>query len=482
VKHPVKEISFEESVASQEAADRPLKPACSNPTRIRFPVFHQDKFFFIMEEHGISSGGMFALCLEGELLDPDRFRAAVAKMMDRNPKCASRIVRVPSLLGERFYWEPLPDAASRACCFHKPDPALKDRKILEALIQDLMNVRLNMESAPPLVFHWFPYGDSEGLLTFRFNHALCDGHGGLLLTKELLCLYNGIPIDADVPGPSTPRAPMVEGTLFFKLRLLLRGIAFHLRKLFRYRFAEKLYDLSNRSRGELETLFLHITTHRLRRWLTTARGMGATLNDLLMAAFAVAIRRWKEEQGLRCGTIRFVVNQSLRQEGRHYPGSENRSSSFPVWGGARDRHEPKAMVHDIHCQVQKALRLRIAEALNLFGVVLKLPYSVARGLLAPLMNNPRISDSCIISNMGMFATSEDECDDWFRLGQGRIVKFYPCGRPTDGIGAICLVTTIPEGAVLSFMGMKGLLERPEMERLTQLVETTLDELASTNAA
>jgi hypothetical protein len=32
------------------------------------------------------------------------------------------------------------------------------------------------------------------------------------------------------------------------------------------------------------------------------------------------------------------------------------------------------------------------------------------------------------------------------------------------------------------MGMKGLLERPEMERLTQLVETTLDELASTNAA
>ena len=167
---------------------------------------------------------MFALCLEGEWLDPDRFIAAVARMMDRNPKCASRTVRVPSFLGERFYREPLPDAASRACCFHEPDPALKDRETLEELIQDLMNVRLNMESAPPVVFHWF------------------------------------------------------------------------------------------------------------------------------------------------------------------------------------------------------------------------------------------------------------------RLGQGRIVKFYPCGRPTDGIGAICLVTTIPEGAVLSFMGMKGLLERPEMERLTQLVETTLDELASTNAA
>ena len=484
MKRPVQEISFEESVASQEPPDRPLKPACSDPTRTRFPVFHQDKFFFIMEEHGISSGGMNALCFEGELLDPDRFVDAVARMMDRNPKCASRIVRVPSFLGERFYWEPLPDAASRVCRFHEPDPALKDRETLEALIQDLMNVRLNMESAPPLVFHWFPYGDREGLLTFRYNHALCDGLGSLMLTKELLCLYNGIPIDADVPGPYTPRAPMVEGTLFFKLRLLLRGIAFHLRKLFRYRFAvpEKFFDPSNRSQGELETLFLHITAHKLRRWLTTARGMGATLNDLLMAAFAVAIRRWKEEQGLRCGTIRFVVNQSLRQEGQSYPATENRSSSFPVWVGPRDRHEPKAMVHDLHRQVQEALRLRIADATNLLGVVLKLPYSIARRLLAPLMNNPRISDSCIITNVGMFATSEDEGGGWFRLGQGRIVKFYPGGRPTDGIGAICLLISIPEGAVLSFMGMKGLLKRPEMERLTQLVETTLDELASTNAA
>jgi hypothetical protein len=448
---------------------------------ISFPVFHQDRFFFIMEEHGISSGGMFALCLEGERLDPDRFLSAVATMMDRNPKCASRIVRVPSLLGERFYWEPLPDAASRACCFHEPDPALKDRETLEALIQDLMNVRLSMESAPPVVFHWFPYGDREGLLTFRFNHALCDGHGGLLLTKELLCLYNGIPVDADVPGPSAPRVPMVEGTPFFKLRLLLRGVAFHLRKLFRYRFAapEKLYDPSNRSRGELETLFLHITTHKLMGWLTTARGMGATLNDLLMASFAVAIRRWKEEQGLRCGTIRFVVNQSLRQEGRHYPGSENRSSSFPVWVGPRDRHDTDALVHDLHRQVQEALRLRIAEAINLLGVVLKLPYGIARRLLAPLMNNPHISDSCIISNMGMFATSQDEDDGWFRLGRGRIVKFYPCGRPTDGIGAICLMTTIPEGAILSFMAMKGLVERPQIERLTQLVEATLDELVIT---
>jgi hypothetical protein len=231
----------------------------------------------------------------------------------------------------------------------------------------------------------------------------------------------------------------------------------------------------------METLFLHITAHKLQRWLTAARGMGATLNDHLMASFAVAIRRWKEEQGLHCGMIRFVVNQSLRHDGQHYPGSENRSSSFPVWVGPRDRREPKAVAHDFHRQVQEALRLRIAEATNLLGVVLKLPYSIARRLLAPVMNNPRISDSCIISNLGLFATSEDEGNGWFRLGQGRIVKFYPCGRPTDGIGAICLVISIPEGAVLSFMGMKGLLERPEMERLMQLVEASLDELTSTGA-
>jgi hypothetical protein len=258
-----------------------------------------------------------------------------------------------------------------------------------------------------------------------------------------------------------------------------------LKNLSRYRFAvpEKLFDPRNKSRGEMELVFLHISPHKLRRLLSTARGIGATLNGLLMAALALAIWRRKEEQGMRCGTIRFVVNQSLRRKGQSYPGSENRSSSFPVLVAPRDGREPRALVHRLHRQVQQALQLRIAEAVNLFGVVLKLPYGVARRLLAPLMNNPRISESCIISNLGMLVPSESEGGDWFRLGQGRIVKLYAIARPTDGIGAICLVSTIPdEGTVLNFVGMKGLLERPEIERLAQLVEVALDEIEFTGAA
>jgi len=450
---------------------------------ISFPVYYQDKFFFLMEERGISSGGMAALCFEGEWLDPDRFLLSVARLMDRNPKCASRIVRVPSLLGERSYWEPIPDAATRACTFHEPDPTLQDRETLEALLQELMNVRLDIESAPPLVFHWFPYGDREGLLTCRFHHALCDGHGLLLLIQELLCLYNGMPLDPEVPDPSTPPAPIVEGTLLFKLRLLFRALSFHLTKLVSHRFAvpEKLFDPRNTNRGELEMVFLHVSTHKLRRWLSTARGMGATLNDLLMAAFAFAIGRWKEERGLHCGTIRFVVNQNLRQKGRSYPGTENRSTGFHVWARPGKHNEYEALVHDLHRQVQESLRLRIGEALNLLGILMKLPYRIAKFLVSPVVNNPRISDSCIISNLGMFTTSESERGDWLRLGQARVVKFYPCGRPPDGIGAICLAITIPEGALLSLIGMRGLLERSEIERLAQLIETMLDELASRNA-
>ena len=65
--------------------------------------------------------------------------------------------------------------------------------------------------------------------------------------------------------------------------------------------------------------------------------------------------------------------------------------------------------------------------------------------------------------------------------RGRIVKLYYPGRPTDGIGAICIAVSIPEGLQLSILGISGLLERTELQRLAQLVEAALDELATTGA-
>jgi len=83
--------------------------------------------------------------------------------------------------------------------------------------------------------------------------------------------------------------------------------------------------------------------------------------------------------------------------------------------------------------------------------------------------------------MGMIPVWESEGGHWFHLGRGRIVKLYYPGRPTDGIGAICIAVSIPEGLQLSLLGMSGLLERTELQRLAQLVEAALDELASTGA-
>jgi hypothetical protein len=155
---------------------------------------------------------------------------------------------------------------------------------------------------------------------------------------------------------------------------------------------------------------------------------------------------------------------------------ENRSAAFPVWIGTRDRRAGKALVGRVRGQVQECLSQRVAEAVSLLGVVLRLPSWLARALVAPAATRPRISDSLVLSNMGRLPESRPG-EGWFHLGKGRIVAAYPFVRVPDGVGALSFACTSGDTLCLSWCFLEGLLRRDEVARLLELLEQALDELS-----
>jgi hypothetical protein len=439
------------------------------------PVRTEDKFFLLFEGLGPPVTALWGLVVQGADLDRDRFGSAVGRLLERHPKAAARLVRRSS---SDFSWQPLPDAAAKACHFHEPRPApTGPQPDLQPLVE-ILNTPLDPGVGPLLHLHWIPDGDGSGTLGFRFHHSLGDGHGSLALLRDLLTFYNGGEPQSPPPDYTDVGEPLVSGTRLAKLRLFGRLLAFHFRRSRAYRFAPpaKLFDLRRRSRGVLAAAGRTVSSEKTERYLAAARRTGTTFNNLLLAAHGLALDRWLRDQGLPSGTFRIMVNQSLRSKDREPDRAENRSSAFPVWIGPRDRQAGPAIVQRVHSQVQECQDLRVAEATALLGGLLRLPFGLARRLVLPAATRPRMADSLVLSNMGRLPDSHPD-KGWFHLGAGRIVGALPFVRPPDGVGALSFALTLGGRLCLNWCFLEGLLEQVQVQSLLAHLESALDELS-----
>jgi hypothetical protein len=440
------------------------------------PVLPEDRFFLLFEGLGAPVTAMWGLLLEGTELERDRWIDAAARTLERHPKASARLVR-RSATG--LYWEPRPDAARDVCVFHPRTAAPKEPTEAIDALAELMNVPLDSAKGPLLQLHWLPHADGLATLAFRFHHALGDGHGSLALLRDLFGYYNGQEPRLPRPDYSAPAEPLVADSTLSKLRLFARFLGFHFRRSLAYRFAPptKLFDPRRRPGGRIDAATRVVAQDKTERYLAAARALGATFNELLLAAHGLAIERWLIEQGLRCGTLRIMVNQSLRHKDREPDRVENRSAAFPIWIGRPDRRLGKELVREVHRQAQECQERRIAEAVALLGALLRLPVPLIRWLIVPAATRPRITDSLVVSNMGRLPES-DPGVGWFHLGAGRIVAAYPFVRPPDGVGAVSFALTIAGRLCLNWSFLTHLLSRDLVQRLLWHLEAALDELSA----
>lgn len=273
-------------------------------------------------------------------VDFERLRATLdLRFVQRFPRFRQRIVPKRSRLG-RAYWEDDPNFDLSAHLHRIALPAPGDHAALQDLVSDFMSTPLDL-SKPPWQMHLIEGYEGRSALLVRLHHAVADG---IALVQVLLSLTDTSP-DAAWPTTETtrrpkgwnPLAPIVRPVRSVT-RITRQAVAGSVRTTVRVlRDPEHLVELARTGTD------VALTTGRLllmapdprtpykgklgvpkrAAWSDPipldeikllGRAVGGTVNDVLMAAAAGAMRRYLIGRGAAVDTLNFraVIPVNLR--------------------------------------------------------------------------------------------------------------------------------------------------------------------------
>jgi WS/DGAT/MGAT family acyltransferase len=336
----------------------------------------------------IGSVGVFEAepAVSGGGLDMERIHRLVTTVLDGFPRYRQRIDRVPLL--DHPVWV---DDASFNLHYHLRHTRLPlpgDERQLKRLTGRLMSQQL--DRGKPLWESWFV----EGLDANRFavvskvHHCMVDGIGGVEMTTATLRTDAGPdPRLAETPRPFVPRpvpsaGALVGGELAHRLRAglgfvggLARGLATPIGAARRVLgtvegvaegFGAALRPVSPTPLG------VPIGPHRRFDWTSmdlaavkaVKEHLGGTLNDVVLAIVAGALRRYLAGRGVAVDRIEFRVMVPVNLRGG-YAGAGNRVGSVVVRlpldepdarrRFLRVRHEMESIKHSHQIEAARAV-------------------------------------------------------------------------------------------------------------------------------
>jgi WS/DGAT/MGAT family acyltransferase len=318
----------------------------------------------------------------------EELRAQVDGRLWREPRARRRVARTPLDLAPPV-WVDDPDFDVDAHVGARPPAAGES---LEACVAELMAQRL--DHSKPL---WHmdmvgPLADGSTAIVWRIHHAMADGMTCLRLGAEMLWDHDSS-ADRDPGPPWLPERPptprrMLSGALADRASaagdaVLDAGRALtHPRRL--VGSAHRLSELPGALRRELrplpgdsplgghisgrrEVAFVSRPLAELKRAEARKReslGVHVTINDLLLAAVAGAIRHWLEDERLPLDPMRVKVPVSLH---RPEEGAEvaNRDS-FLFLDLPCDQGDPDRRLARITSEAETAKEDHDADALYSF--------------------------------------------------------------------------------------------------------------------
>ncbi|MFH1887268.1 MAG: hypothetical protein ABIM40_11295 [Pseudomonadota bacterium] len=331
-------------------------------------------------------------------LDPERLGRALCLVLDAEPVLGCRFVP----RWAKPYWERLGPVGPDRVLEHRQAP----EKDPEAPAREFFATELDPAAGPQIraLLLSGPEGDR---LLLKINHQVADAAGVKQLTSRLSHIYQRLEID---PGyrPSPNLGPRGLDQIF---RPLLPGKAPRLLRLFK-REAKNLTDplettvfpAGREKKGPFRVVLHELSARRMEEALRYGSSRGATLNDLLVTAYARALARqldWKGEHPLRvAGTV------DLRRylEGRETPGLCNLSSLYAVnleKDPGRDFGETLSRVKGILDQAKKnyiGLPLLFGGAASIWPM----PFGLKRALIPKLIlaGSRRNNHPPAFTNMG----------------------------------------------------------------------------------
>jgi NRPS condensation-like uncharacterized protein len=400
--------------------------------------------------------------VEGRL-DDDRIREAVAAAADHHPIARAQM-RTSRGTDVKYWWEiqdaldPLP--------VDVVDAGDEDER--EATRQDLLNRVPVLDTPGPfavcLVHH--PDGDS---LILNVHHAAGDGLGALRLMGSIVRAYAGeddptpdvdplaVRDIRDLVGPTSVTDRI--GRAVETIKYLARGVAKPTRVAPDDPTGQPGY-------GFATTTFTPEDVEKIGRH----RRDGATINDILLGALGVTIRRWNDEHDASTGVTYLMMPVNLRPQEWRFDVVANYASYVSV------RLDPDELADLPTAITAAAARTREIKNQNLAGLIVDLvefptvlPTGIKQRLqeLIPLTGD-FVVDTAVLSNLGKLQAVPSLGGE---AGDVTAVWFSPPGRMP--LGASMGVATLNDRLHVTLRYRHALLDAAAAERFGALFRAVL---------
>lgn len=405
---------------------------------------------------------VLAPAADGSRLNADRLRARAAERLPAAPRLSQRVESPRLGIGRPSWADTTPDLAWHVSAAARGDP-LSDEQF-RLLAGELLARRLD-HSRPLWRIDVVPLSDQRTGLVGRIHHAMADGISAMRAIGILL--WDAEPQGTGGPGSRNRQAaetgPRDEGEAGF--RRTLSGLPGTLRRELRPG-ADTVLDRHISSRRELA--WESVALERLKR-IERGAGEGVTVNDVVLAIVAGALRRWIES-GDRPASLRAQVPVSLHSRTESASSMGNRDSFFNV-DLPIGEPDPLARLLAINAETRELKGDHDAETLYSFFHALGRFRPLARGVTR------------IVSGPREFALSVSNVPGPRQhptiLGHP-VAEFCSFAEPADRHALRIAVVSL--GGVLAF----GLCADPEalpgLERLGRALERSVAELEAAAGA
>jgi NRPS condensation-like uncharacterized protein len=364
-------------------------------------------------------------------LDPDRLAAALGAAVQHHPIARARLAESRST-DRSHRWEILDDLSEVPLHI----AACDDDAMLAQARERHFAFTPSLDVAPPFAVLLAHVPDGDTIL-LNVNHAAADGMGAARLMRSILRAY------AHEEDPDPPVDPLavrdVRG---------LAGAASAAERIVRARALAR-HALSRavpvarvaRDGGDERPAYgfeLRSFSREETAALVDRRPEGATVNDVLVAALALAITRWNHEHGRPAGVVAISVPMNLRPSDWRTDVVANFASYVTVTLGP---HEQESLPGAIEATSQRTATIKrdglSGTVVDLLAGPATLTVAAKRRLqdLIPLTGDV-VVDTASLSNLGVV----DELPSLGEAGPVRGLWLSPPGRMPLGaaIGVLTL--------------------------------------------
>ncbi len=302
----------------------------------------------------------------------------------------------------------------------------RDGEALAAARERLMATSPALDTAPPFAVTLAHHGDGDAIM-LNLNHAAGDGMSALRLMASFLRAYTG---EEDPAAPVDPLDVRDIGALVDSRSLSARlGRSRALVKR-----AADVFDAPARIAPDEATdragygfELLHLDANGLRAVLAHRRD-GATANDVLLGALAVAVHRWNERHEAGGGRVALMMPINLRPAAWRFDVVGNFASYVSVALSADESSRLQSAVTAAHARTSE---IKAQGAAGVIVDLLELPTAtLPTGIKQRFqdlikLTGDRYVDTAVLSNLGRLEEVPHLGDE---AGAVRRVWFSPPGR------------------------------------------------------